>query len=273
MQIVFDYMREPLLGGALLAVWLVTGLSAGAYAALVLSMFRPGAVLKGIVFLPGGSGRLRQALVIFQFGTLIALIVSTLTIQHQTEYAMRIACACRRIRFRDGRRLSAGIQGLRGHIPGVLAASCSSGSALTYDRFSVMFESRDGGTGRLRGAAVDYGFFELFGVKPMAGRLFSPIGARTICLRQPTDKARRIRRSSSTRPRRAPWVIRIPGPRSASIGSGAGSSGSPWSIMKSSQPQSSQLIGVVPDFSVGSVRDVIEPTVYFIAPDAGRLPC
>jgi putative ABC transport system permease protein len=37
--------------------------------------------------------------------------------------------------------------------------------------------------------------------------------------------------------------------------------------MKNSQAQSSQLIGVVPDFSVGSVRDVIEPTVYFVDPD------
>src|SRR6202022_3219746 len=33
-----------------------------------------------------------------------------------------------------------------------------------------------------------------------------------------------------------------------------------------SQTQSSQIIGVVPDFSVGSVRDVIEPTAYYIDP-------
>ena len=77
-EISFDYLRDPFLGGALAAVWLVTGLAAGAYAAFVLSMFRPGAVLKGIVFLPGGSGRLRQALVIFQFGFLYMGIMSIL---------------------------------------------------------------------------------------------------------------------------------------------------------------------------------------------------
>jgi len=88
-DIAFDCVREPLLGCALFGVWLVTGLAAGAYAAFVLSMFRPAAVLKGVVLLPGGSGRLRQALVIFQFGTLIALIVSTMTIQRQTQYAMQ----------------------------------------------------------------------------------------------------------------------------------------------------------------------------------------
>ena len=36
--------------------------------------------------------------------------------------------------------------------------------------------------------------------------------------------------------------------------------------LKSSAPQSSQIIGVVPDFSVGSVKDVIEPTAYYIEP-------
>ena len=35
-HIVFDYVRQPLMGGALLGVWLVTGLSAGAYAAVAL---------------------------------------------------------------------------------------------------------------------------------------------------------------------------------------------------------------------------------------------
>jgi putative ABC transport system permease protein len=33
-----------------------------------------------------------------------------------------------------------------------------------------------------------------------------------------------------------------------------------------SDVQSSQIIGVVPDFSVGSVKDVIEPTAYYIEP-------
>src|SRR5882757_4078911 len=158
-DIAFDYVREPLLGCALFGVWLVVGLSAGAYASFVLSMFRPGAVLKGVVFLPGGSGRLRQALVVFQFGTLIALIVSTLTIRHQTEYAMqdRLRLPTEQIfvsaggcpdAFRDG----------AAHTPGVLAASCSSGSALTYDRSSVTFEARNGGSVAMRGAGVDYGF-------------------------------------------------------------------------------------------------------------------
>jgi putative ABC transport system permease protein len=265
-DMVFDYVREPLMGGVLFAVWLVTGLAAGAYAAFVLSMFQPGAVLKGVVFLPGGSGRLRQALVVFQFGTLIALIVSTITIQHQTEYAIRDrlrlptdqiflgSVGCPPV-FRD-----AAVR-----IPGVLAASCSSGSALTYDRFSVSLESPDGHPVSIRGAGVDYGFFELFGVKATAGRLFSQDRGEDDVLRSGADKSANpsfvvnetaARALGYANPQSAVNQYRI------------------WSRitgdldhLKNSQAQSSQLIGVVPDFSVGSVRDVIEPTMYFVDPD------
>src|SRR5207248_9952610 len=51
------------------------------------TLFR--SVLKGTGGLPGGSGRLRQALVVFQFATLVALIVVTMTIDRQTRYALQ----------------------------------------------------------------------------------------------------------------------------------------------------------------------------------------
>ena len=264
-HIVFDYVRQPLVGAALFFVWLSTGLAAGAYAAFVLSMFRPGAVLKGIVFLPGGSGRLRQALVVFQFGTLIALIVATITIQHQTEYAMQ-----ERLRLpTDQIFVSTGgcpesFKDSVAHVAGVLAVSCSSGSALAYDRFSVAFESASGGSVSMRGAAVDYGFFELFGVTPTAGRLFAPDHGEDDLLRSGTDKKLNpsflINESAAralgyTNPQSAVHQYRL------------------WTriwenleYLHTTQSQGSQIIGVIPDFSVGSVRDVIEPTVYFIDP-------
>lgn len=86
-EITFDYLGDPVLTGAVIRMALVTGLAAGIYPALVLSVFRPSTVLKGIVSLPGGSGRLRQVLVISQFAILIALIVSTITIQRQIEFS------------------------------------------------------------------------------------------------------------------------------------------------------------------------------------------
>ncbi|MBS0419068.1 MAG: ABC transporter permease [Proteobacteria bacterium] len=264
-EIRFDYVRQPLLGAALFATWLLTGLAAGAYAAFVLSMFRPGAVLKGIVFLPGGSGRLRQALVIFQFGTLIALIVSTLTIQHQTEYAMRdrLRLPTDQIFLTEGGCPAAFRDGAV-RIPGVLAASCSSGSALAYDRFSVTFEAPNGGSVAVRGAGVGYGFFELFGVRPLAGRLFAADRGEDDLLRadpgSTLNPAFLINESAAralgyANPQSAVHQYRL---WTRILGGFANPT--------MSQAQSSQIIGVIPDFSVGSVRDVIEPTVYFIDP-------
>jgi putative ABC transport system permease protein len=258
-EIVFDYVRDPILGCGIVAVWLVTGLAAGAYAAFVLSMFRPGAVLKGVMFLPGGSGRLRQALVIFQFGTLIALIVSTMTIQRQTQYAMQ-----ERLRL-PTEQIYLGHSGCPdsfrdavSRTPGVLAATCASASALTYDdRFSVIFDSQDGSKVSLRGAPVDYGFFELFAVKPLAGRVFAPDRGE--------DDVLRANPTSDSYPS---IVINETGMRALGYASpqAAVNQYRVWNRLWSKDSQSSRIVGVVPDFSVGSVRDVIEPTVYYIEP-------
>jgi putative ABC transport system permease protein len=218
---------------------------------------------------PGGSGRLRQALVIFQFGTLIALIVSTLTVQHQTQYAMqdRLRLPTNQI-FVSGSGCPDGFRDSIQHLRGVLAAACSSGSALTYDRFSVVFDSGNGGTVGMRGAPVDYGFFELFGVQPSAGRLLSPDRGEDDLLRRRTDDGTQ----------NPAFIINETAARALGYATPAAAINQyrMWSRilgisldkLKSNAPQSSQIIGVIPDFSVGSVREVIEPTVYYIAPDA-----
>jgi len=264
-DIAFDYLRDPLLGGGILAVWLLTGLAAGAYAALVISRFKPGAVLKGLLFLPGGSGRLRQGLVIFQFGTLIALIVSTVTIQRQTQYAMedRLRMPTNQIYIGSFGCSTAFKEGMA-QVPGVLASSCSSGSALTYDRSSATFESTNGRAVSLRGTPVDYGFFELFGVRPVAGRLFARDRGEDDVLRSGsignTAPSMVINESAAralgySTPKAAVGQYRI------------------WNrIFFDGQKitpapnQSSQIVGVVPDFAFGSVRTVIEPSVYYIDP-------
>jgi putative ABC transport system permease protein len=264
-DIVFDYLRDPVLGCGVIVAWLLTGLAAGAYAALVISRFKPGVVLKGLVFLPGGSGRLRHILVVFQFGTLIALIVSTATIHRQTQYALeeRLRLPTNQIyisRFNCPKSFKEAVT----QLPGVLTSSCVSGSALSYDRSSSMFESASGRPIAVRGAPVDYDFFGLFSVQPLAGRLFS------------RDRGEDgVLRSSSIADTNPSMIINETGARALGYATPQAAVGQYrlWNRIVIDEQginptpvQSSQIVGVVPDFAFDSARTVIEPTVYFIDP-------
>lgn len=70
----------------LLAITLCTGITAGAYPALVLSSFRPVAVLSGALKTGVSPSLLRKALITFQFAVSIIMIVGTLVILEQLEY-------------------------------------------------------------------------------------------------------------------------------------------------------------------------------------------
>jgi putative ABC transport system permease protein len=83
----FEYWREPVFAGAMLSGGLTVGLLAGLYPALVLSRLTPIAALRTAGRSGGGSAPLRQALVVLQFAASIGLIVLTIFIQRQAEFA------------------------------------------------------------------------------------------------------------------------------------------------------------------------------------------
>ena len=74
------------IAGAILGI-ITIGLISGIYPALILSGFNPIAALKSSFVLPGRSSAVfRKALVVFQFTTSIALIISTIVIAKQMQY-------------------------------------------------------------------------------------------------------------------------------------------------------------------------------------------
>jgi putative ABC transport system permease protein len=261
----FDFVRDPFLFAAAIAVAAITGLAAGAYPSLVLSAFRPSSVLRGTAVLTGGSGRLRQALVILQFATLIALIVMTLTIHTQTQYALqerlRLPGDTIYLRFGGCREMFAETVE---HLPGVLAVSCASAPAVAQSHWGGGFALPNGGTVSIETAMVDYGFFNLFGIRPLAGRLLAPDRGEDDVLRggDDVDANPAIVLNES--------AVRALGFDSAQHAVGQYRRWTRPKVMSgapgSTESMSSQIVGVVPDFSLGSVRDVIEPTAYYIDP-------
>ncbi len=82
--IIFSNLASPVILPLLFVLPLIVGLIAGSYPAFYLSSFKPIFVLKGR--LANKRGRLRGALVIFQFAASIVLIIGTIVIFRQLNY-------------------------------------------------------------------------------------------------------------------------------------------------------------------------------------------
>jgi putative ABC transport system permease protein len=262
-KLVFDYLGDPALAVTILGVFLATGLLAGAYPAFVLSAFRPAATLKGGLVQTTGGGRLRAGLVIAQFAVLIGLVVVAITIARQTLFALN-----------EGMRVDKDqvalvffqpcLESLRDEaakLPGVRSAACANATSLNLsdNHDTTTFGGRQI---ELATQAVDFGFLELFGLKPLAGRLFdrnraadapSPgkFGGQPIVI-----NASAVRRLGFTSPQQAIGrTIQWHGTWDESLRQ-------PTSVTP--PLTGSQVIGVVPDFTLGSVRRAIEPTIFVV---------
>jgi len=89
-RIEFDYATDWLLFTGLITGTSAAGLLSGVYPALVLSRFRPGAMVKTSRVAPVGSGSLRSVLVVMQFAVSIGLGIAALVIFQQIDYAHKI---------------------------------------------------------------------------------------------------------------------------------------------------------------------------------------
>jgi len=85
-QLSFDIINNRVLALGIPAVIILTGLLAGSYPALVMSSFKPGRILKGILSFGSGTANFRRVLVVFQFVLSIVLIVFTFIILEQVDY-------------------------------------------------------------------------------------------------------------------------------------------------------------------------------------------
>lgn len=258
-----ELWTDPVLMLGALASAILISVLAGIYPALVLSSFRPNVVLKSGSAGVTGSGGVRHALVVVQSAILIGLLLATAIIYQQTRYAMgeglrldkdqvllietSIEKPCNNALKDEIRRLE-----------NVSAAACSfmapfangiSNSARAAERDGVMLFS----------SPIDFDFFEVYGLEPLAGRLFSM---------QRADSA-----GSENSSMAAPLVINETAVRKLGFSSNQAAIQQTvtWKRLlsldgKFSDERASEIVGVVPDFPMGTIHEHIEPTAYYVDP-------
>jgi putative ABC transport system permease protein len=236
----------------------------------VLSSFRPASVLKGGLVQTAGSPIARQALVVIQFAILVGLIVTTATLYRQTRYALdrglgtvdsklivSVFTPCNTAFPDEVRKL-----------PGVAGAACSSFNALNTPNAQNIVDIQVG-HGRHASfdiAPVDFGFFELYGIRPLAGRLFQRDHGEDGIMADPKTKGMPTVVINETAAR----ALGFSDPRQAV--------GKPMTWTRFLPPEKpgpgaqpvplvgpSTIIGVVPDMPV-TVRAQTHPTFYWAVP-------
>jgi putative ABC transport system permease protein len=265
-DLALDFVHDPVLLAGVAGAALVIGLLASIYPALVLSSFRPAAVLKGEVQ-ASGSPLARSSLVVVQFAILVGLIVTTTTVYRQTQYALArgfgavdsklivdVVTRCNNAFPEEVRKL-----------PGVSDAACSSLMAL--ETGNALFKGPVPVGGRkveFNLAPVDFGFFELYGVRPLAGRLFARGYGRDNAMADPKGVTMPTVIVNETAAR----ILGYSDPKAA-VGKPMN-----WSVGLFHPPPPgvapggvapSEIVGVVPD-APKTVRAAVDPTIYFVLP-------
>jgi putative ABC transport system permease protein len=267
--IAFDYLSDPWLAAAILGAALVTGVIAGLYPALVLSGFRPASALKRGVGRASGSVGVRQALVVVQFAILTGLIIVAATIWRQTSFALDnllrlnedqiiyIVAPCTSP-FRQ--ELTA--------VRGVNAVACASDQAIGQFSQKTLVRQPGRANVSIDTAPIGVGFFEIHGLKPLAGRSLSEVRGEDVVLQRP-----------DAGPDSQPTVVlnesgaRQLGFRTPQEAIGKSIDWGRWTAAPPDgslpAPHSSQIVGVVRDFTLFNIRSPIEPTMYFVDPKGG----
>jgi len=182
-NISFNAGNVTYVASALAALTIVTGLLAGSYPAFYLSSFQPAQVLKGKAVVSGGSGLLRQSLVVFQFMIAIALVCGMLIIGSQLRYienknlgfnsdALIVLPMRSGNALKNARALQLELQRVA-HVKKVSSANYVPGSQIWSD-FSMYSQggNMDNAVDHLNNH-VGPGFTEILDLKILAGRTFS----------------------------------------------------------------------------------------------------
>jgi putative ABC transport system permease protein len=174
------YLKDWPLILAIVSIAILAGLVGGLYPALVLSGFRPAAVLRANQSGNPGSGALRTTLVVLQFAVSIGLGIAAVVVFQQIDFVRHLDLGFRRdnIVITSSNRLSP--QGMKAFAdalargPGITGVTRSTMIAFTgAENVLVVQKPGDPQIFTPTHYAVTPDYFQIYGIKIIAGRNFS----------------------------------------------------------------------------------------------------
>ncbi len=256
-EIMLNASQDIAAGGIMILSCTLAAILAGAYPAFFLSSLRPAAVLNGESVYSTAGARLRRMLVTFQFALLIIPMVAAGVIYWQIQYAENEGLRLDKdqivlIKTSCGNAFHDEVAKL----PGVLVAACSRAVPLRKGGSVRMRSSRVGTVDESQNpsialAPIDFGFLELYGLRPLAGRFFSRDHSNDAKTGTPGDRLSNVVINQA-----ALATFGFKSPEDA-IGQ----------TLTSSLLGQGEIVGVVTDFLVGSANQPVAPTLFHNTPE------
>ncbi|TFW29403.1 FtsX-like permease family protein [Massilia arenosa] len=248
----FDHMFDVPALLISLALGVSIGLASGAYPTWSALKVRPTSALQGRGNAETTGGLwMRRVLTVLQFGTAMGLTGLTLSVAWQTQYASSLdpgfdASSLLVVEAPDDMR-KANTSAFRDavkRIPGVTGVALSD-APVTRNHNSTALQREGGNSTEIHYLLVDPDFFDVYGLKPVSGRLYN----RSMDKIEDDNKI----------------VINEAGIKALGFASAQEATGKFVHFpMTDSKSPPMQVVGVAPDIRHRSARETMQPTVYFL---------